>query len=115
MELKRKWQKIDTDISLPTKTHSKNGNGGLKPWVNADIILDLPSIEAGETYNGNLPVYNHTANNLSRSQQKKKGYLLLEKAEEVEMLLPDELVLKCHKNSNGHSDVYGILELMSLQ
>ena len=86
-------KKIDTDISLPTKTHSKNGNGGLKPWVNADIILDLPSIEAGETYNGNLPVYNHTANNLSEVN-KKKGYLLLEKAEEVEMLLPDELVFE---------------------
>lgn len=100
-------KKLNVDVSLPSKTHSKNGEKGLEPWINADVILDLPSIGAGETYDGNLPVYNHTANNLSEIN--KKRITIIRKGGGSRDALPDELVLKCHKNSSGHSDVYGIL------
>lgn len=102
-EMKQKNKKL----SLPVPTHSKMGED-LPIWVNADIILGLPEIKAGEEYKGNS-IYNHIANNLSDTNIERIIYVRNNGGSRKS--LPDNLSLSCHKNTSGHGDVYGILDI----
>ena len=94
------------DLELPTATHAKN-NKELLPWINADIILDLPAIKAGEEYKG-VGIYNHVSNNLSDLNITRIEHIRKNGGSRIS--LPEHLILECHKRSNGHKDVYGILD-----
>ncbi|MGT2866083.1 DNA cytosine methyltransferase [Streptococcus fryi] len=95
-------------IDLPKRTHSKNGDGDLKKWLNADIIMDLPRIEGGEEYIGN-GVYNHVANKLSEVNIERIRYIRNNGGSRNS--LPENMQLKCHIGKSGHGDVYGILDI----
>lgn len=104
------FEKLDLEsVSLPKKTHSKSGNDELLPWRNASVILDLPPINAGESYSGNKEIYNHVANGLSEINIQR--IRVIREGGGSRNALPDELVLKCHRDKKGHSDVYGILDI----
>lgn len=94
-------------VRLPEATHSKDGERGLSKWVNADIIMDLPPISAGEEFVGKN-VYNHIANNLSELNLTRIKYIRHHGGSRNS--LPEELQLRCHIGKKGHGDVYGILD-----
>lgn len=100
--------KLD-EFTLPTRTHSKEGGNGLSKWKNADVILDLPPIKAGESYEGEKEIYNHVANGLSETNISR--IQLIREGGGSRNALPDHLILNCHRNTKGHSDVYGILDI----
>ncbi|EOW1951722.1 DNA cytosine methyltransferase [Enterococcus faecalis] len=106
-DIKGKLKNEGIEISLPDPTHDKNGDG-LPEWINADIILDLPSIEAGTEYEGDN-IYNHVSNGLSEINIQRMKYIRSNGGNRNS--LPDNLSLKCHKKTKGHSDVYGILNI----
>lgn len=95
------------DLELPTPTHAKN-NSELLPWINAGVILDLPAIEAGEEYKGD-GIYNHVSNKLSELNITRIEHIRKNGGSRTS--LPEHLTLECHKRSNGHKDVYGILDV----
>jgi len=86
---------------IPKPTHGNKPN--LKPYSTVrETIAKYPAISAGETHK---TVVNHRCANLSK--------LLLERIKATphnggsRTDWPDNLVLKCHKSFNGHTDVYG--------
>lgn len=86
-------------IELPPPTH---GPGRESPYVTVrDTIADLPPIAAGETH---LDVLNHRAAGLSERNLQRIG-VTPEGGSHREW--QDSLKLPCHKNTDGHSDVYG--------
>ena len=100
-----KKENIDRNfkIQLPPKTHSKEGKGHTKMWVTAEVIMDLPEIKCGEEFVGE-GVYNHVSNKLSEDNVKRIRYI--RKNGGSRSSLPEELILNCHKNNRGHTDVY---------
>ena len=105
-----KKDKVDKsfEIDLPKKTHSKDGKENTKKWVTAEIIMDLPKIKSGEEYLGE-GIYNHTANGLTDVNIKRIRYI--RKNGGNRSILPEDLILNCHRKSKGHNDVYGILDV----
>ena len=105
-----KRENIDRNfkIQLPPKTHSKEGKGHTKMWVTAEVIMDLPEIKCGEEFVGE-GVYNHVSNKLSEDNVKRIRYI--RKNGGSRSALPEELILNCHKNNRGHTDVYGIIDI----
>lgn len=100
---------FDLKIELPSKTHSKNGNK-LPKWINSSIIMDLPSINAGESYiDPNNKIFNHIANGLS--ELNKKRIIYIRKHGGSRDCLPPSLTKNWHRNLNLHKDVYGILDI----
>lgn len=97
------------NVNLPVKTHSYNGSEGLPLWKKADVILGLPNLEAGEEYQGDELVYNHVSNGLSEKNMQRIS--IIRNGSGSRDSLPEELILDCHKNKVGHSDVYGILDI----
>ena len=95
-------------LDLPSKTHSNIPELNLLPWINADIIMDLPPIECGEEYIGE-GIYNHVANKLSNVNIERIIHIRNNGGSRAS--LPESLELDCHKNRSGHSDVYGILDI----
>ena len=95
-------------LDLPSKTHSNIPDLKLLPWINADIIMDLPPIEGGEEYFGE-GIYNHVANKLSNVNIERIIHIRNNGGNRTS--LPEALELNCHKNRSGHSDVYGILDI----
>lgn len=101
---------------LPKATHSKSGTGGLLPWKTVrEAIGDLPSIKAGEFYQGDANIHNHKCASLSDTNLKRIREI--RKHGGTRTGLPDDLVLECHKKKdvngnvfNGHKDVYGIMD-----
>ena len=98
-------KKKSLELGLPQETHSQDGTQ-LTPWVNVDIILDLPKINAGEEYIGS-DISNHLCNNLSDTNIIRIKHIRANGGSRES--LPEELVLECHKRSSGHKDVYGVL------
>lgn len=95
------------DFVLPWPTHSKDGQNGLLPWVTVDeAFKGLPSIQAGDRYSDSK-IKNHYCANLSDKNIKRMN--IIRKNGGSRTSLPDDLVLKCHKNFSGHADVYGIM------
>ncbi|EGD38271.1 DNA cytosine methyltransferase [Streptococcus sanguinis] len=95
-------------LNLPPKTHSNIPELNLLPWVNADVIMDLPPINGGEEFIGE-GIYNHVANKLSDLNIERIIHIRNNGGNRSS--LPESLVLNCHKNISGHKDVYGILDI----
>lgn len=104
-DILKNMEEKSIELELPRATHSQSDTT-LIPWVKADIILDLPEIKAGEEYVGNN-IYNHVCNKLSDTNITRIRHI--RKNGGSRDSLPDNLVLDCHKRSNGHKDVYGVL------
>lgn len=87
-------------ISLPLPTHGVDDVPYKNVW---ECISDLPSIKAGESH---PEIPNHRAAglmeiNLRRLRATPEGGGRKD--------WPDELILDCHRDFNGHADVYGRL------
>lgn len=95
-------------IKLPETTHSKEGEEYKKKWVTAEVIMDLPEIKCGEEFVGK-GVYNHVSNRLSEDNIKRIRHIRNNGGNRS--ALPEELILNCHKNNKGHTDVYGIVDI----
>lgn len=96
------------EVCLPAKTHSENGQKGLKKWISVwDVISDLPPIKAGEHFNTKT-IKNHSCANLSDINIKRMQVIRANGGSRD--ALPEFLKLKCHKNYSGHKDVYGIID-----
>lgn len=103
-------------LTLPKPTHDRSARNGLLPWKTVkQAIGDLPPIKAGETYSGNLKIYNHKCKRLSEINLKR--IRLIRQNGGSRFGLPDELVLECHKKKDaegkiftGRRDVYGIMD-----
>jgi DNA (cytosine-5)-methyltransferase 1 len=90
---------LGTEPSLPEKTHGTEAS----PFVTVrEAIRGYPFIGAGEQ---SIAVPNHRAAQISATNLKR---LALTPADGGGRLnWPDELVLDCHREYEGHSDVYG--------
>lgn len=87
-------------VMLPKATHGPN----LLPYSTVrDWIEDLPSLAAGSV---SATDPDHCAMNLSEINLRRISHTLEGGGREN---WPAELVLECHKNYSGHSDVYGRL------
>ncbi|HEK1767535.1 TPA: DNA cytosine methyltransferase [Pseudomonas putida] len=87
-------------VTIPKATHGVD----LLPYSTVrDWIEDLPTLAAGEV---NTTDPDHCAMNLSEINLRRIGYTLEGGGREN---WPKELLLDCHKNYSGHSDVYGRL------
>lgn len=96
------------EMTLPIPTHSKSGDNGKKKWVTVkEAFKGLPSIRAGERYDKGK-IKNHHCANLSSLNQSRMEYIRAHGGSRT--VLPDDLVLKCHKSYTGHRDVYGIMD-----
>lgn len=103
------------EFALPEATHAKIPKDGLLPWRTVrEAIGDLPPIKQGESYSGELQIYNHKCAAL-RDETIKRMQMIRENGGSRSSL-PPEMVLECHKKKNkdgkmfaGHGDVYGIM------
>ncbi|WP_081002114.1 DNA cytosine methyltransferase [Pseudomonas protegens] len=88
------------EIAIPDATHGANLNpySTVKEWIS-----DLPPLDAGQV-DPNDP--DHSAMNLSELNRRRIEWTLEGGGRES---WPEELLLECHKNYSGHSDVYGRL------
>lgn len=94
---------------LPQPTHSQTKKKGYKRWITVgDSILDLPAINAGETYE-NTGIKNHRARRLSQTN--------IERLQEIrdnggdKSTISENLKLECHKKKNvSYTDTYGIID-----
>jgi DNA (cytosine-5)-methyltransferase 1 len=92
---------------LPRATHGAPESdevlcGKLKPWRTVrDAIADLPSLNSGEV---NILDEYHAARNQEAIVLERLKYI---GEGESHRNLPRRLRLECHKNHNGHPDVYG--------
>lgn len=103
-------QKHDIEVQLPMKTHSQSGQDGLKKWINASVILGLPKIDAGESYEDPKgKILNHVACGLS--DLNKQRIRFIRKHGGNRDSLPQELTKNWKRNLSGHTDVYGILDI----
>jgi DNA (cytosine-5)-methyltransferase 1 len=89
-------------ITFPEETH---GMDKKPPKTVGDTIKKYPRITAGSCYK---KIPNHISKNLSpKNMQRIK---LIPKNGGSRSSLPKNLVLDCHKNYSGHSDVYGRMD-----
>lgn len=86
-------------IKLPAPTH---GPGRKEYHTVREAISNYPAISAGEK---NLKIPNHECRKLSSINLERMRYIKKDGGSRAN--LPARLVLKCHKNHNGHTDVYG--------
>jgi DNA (cytosine-5)-methyltransferase 1 len=92
-----------TGFDLPKKTHSSINDDQLKPWKTAEVIRDLPPINAGEksTLQG---LTNHIACKMSELNLKRIRYI------HENGYLPDNLRPPCHKKAGiNYTDVYNVM------
>lgn len=107
--IRKDIKKNNLKIELPQPTHSKYGDvKGTSKWVNASVILGLPSLKAGEEYKSN-GIYNHFSNGISDLNIKRMIYIRNHGGSISS--LPSSLQLNSHKNFSGYGDVYGILDM----
>ncbi|EPC8190001.1 DNA cytosine methyltransferase [Yersinia enterocolitica] len=91
---------LHSQIHLPERTH----NGEDIPFATVrDWIGNIPPIEAGESH---PTLRDHVSAKLSALNLKRIKATPEGKGREF---WPKELLLECHKNHSGHSDVYGRL------
>lgn len=95
-------------FGLPQATHSENGENGLLPWVSVtEAFAGLPHIVAGQRYSDDI-IKNHYCANLSETNIARMIAIRANGGSRTG--LPDNLVLKCHREFGGHTDVYGIMD-----
>jgi DNA (cytosine-5)-methyltransferase 1 len=93
------------EITFPPATHGdpSKQNSKLLPWKTVrETISDLPKINAGETYKTDK--YHHSA---SLAEINFKRIKNTPHDGGSRSSWPEELILECHRNKKGHSDVYG--------
>lgn len=90
----------DFYVALPSPTH---GVGNTPYSTVKDWIANLPKIEAGEKHNS---IPDHEAARLSELNLRRIKCTPEGGSREF---WPDELILECHRNHKGHTDVYGRL------
>lgn len=107
------WMDKGLEIKLPKQTHiarSKKRKGdGLRVWKNAEVILGLPALQAGAVCQEE-GVYNHVSNSMVDINVQRIQYIRQHGGSRT--CLPSHLALSCHENGNGHTDVYGIMDMM---
>ncbi len=112
-DIHKKMVEKGIDIELPKQTNInpsiEENPLGLPLWRTTQDVFNLPELKAGEKYEG-PGVYNHFANGLSDVNRKKIRYIRAHGGSRS--CLPEHMVLKCHKDKNGHGDVYGIIDLL---
>lgn len=87
----------------PTHINPDKANNTLHSWETVkDAISDLPPIKAGEKHISD-PL--HVSANLAEINLKRLMHTPKDGGDR--RAWPEELVLECHKNNNGHMDVYG--------
>ncbi len=91
-----------TEPRLPGRSHSELGDGKLKPFVTVREAIDhLPPLASGE----------HDADDAFHRARVHSDLALRRLAHVPEgggrADLPEHLVLECHKNHDGHYDIYG--------
>lgn len=104
------------EFALPEATHAKIPKDGLLPWRTVrEAIGDLPPIKQGESYSGELQIYNHKCAALRDETIKRMQ--MIRKNGGSRSGLPPEMALECHKKKSkdgkmfaGHGDVYGIMD-----
>lgn len=98
---------IETVNLLPVPTHSKQKKKGYKKWVTVEkAILDLPALEAGESY-GEGTIKNHATRNLSQTN--------IDRLQEIRLLGGNrELFLKNYNWNAIKKKMYFIQILMGL-
>jgi DNA (cytosine-5)-methyltransferase 1 len=90
-------------LSFPKRTHGP----GLLPYVTvSDCISDLPPICHGETH---TRIANHQARRLDAVNLRRIRSVRHDGGSRTDF--PDDLVLDCHKEFQGHMDVYGRMRL----
>lgn len=89
----------DYQIALPEKTH---GEGRLPYRTVRDAIEKYPPLEAGQEH---PYIPNHVCSTISGTNRRRLKSTPLDGGSRTAW--PEELVLDCHKNSSGHTDVYG--------
>ena len=92
-------------ITLPAPTHGPKSKNKSSFITVRETISRYPRISVG-TKHKEIP--NHETRKLS--ELNKKRLRLIRKNGGSRIDLPKNLVLKCHKNYKGHSDVYGRME-----
>lgn len=101
-QTRNRWVVIacrDVEPSLPEQTHGT----GTTPFVTVrDAIRSYPRIRAGEQ---SVVVPNHRAAAISQTNLQRLS--LTPPDGGGRMSWPEELVLECHREYEGHSDVYG--------
>lgn len=103
----KKMNEVGIKLTMPIPTHNKEGNDGKKKWVTVKEAFEgLPEIKAGDRYNDDK-IKNHYCANLSEKNIRRMQIIRENGGSRTS--LPEELVLKCHKVYNGHTDVYGIM------
>lgn len=96
------------EFGLPKPTHSENGANGLHPWVSvAEAFEGLPHIVAGQRYNDDV-IKNHYCANLS--ERNIDRIIAIRANGGSRTGLPENLILPCHREFGGHTDVYGIMD-----
>lgn len=104
----QRMEPLNLTLTLPPPTHSKTGDNNKQKWVTVrEAFAGLPAIKAGERYSDNK-IKNHYCANLSDKNIQRM--LIIRKSGGSRTALPKDLVLKCHTNYSGHTDVYGIME-----
>lgn len=103
----KKMNEAGIKLTMPIPTHNKEGKDGKKKWVTVKEAFEgLPEIKAGDRYNDDK-IKNHYCANLSEKNIRRMQIIRENGGSRTS--LPEDLVLKCHKVYNGHTDVYGIM------
>ncbi len=94
---------------LPQPTHSQVKQRGYKRWLTVgDSIMDLPVINAGESYEEN-GIKNHRARRLSQTNIKRLQEIRDHGGDKTN--ISENLKLECHKKKNvSYTDTYGIMD-----
>lgn len=94
----------DLRIAFPAKTNLDPQKAGeLPPWNTVrEAISDLPPLEAGEKSKKD-PM--HVSASLAEINLTRLQHTPSDGGDRTSW--PDELILDCHRNTNGHKDVYG--------
>lgn len=94
---------------LPQPTHSQVKQRGYKRWLTVgDSIMDLPVINAGESYEES-GIKNHRARRLSQTNIKRLQEIRDHGGDKTN--ISENLKLECHKKKNvSYTDTYGIMD-----
>lgn len=93
------------NLKFPHQTHCnpESDNTHLPQWTTVwDKIGNLPAVKAGQTHKNDML---HTAANLSDLNLRRMK--ITPKDGGSRNSWPEELILECHKKTNGFTDIYG--------
>src|SRR3989338_1233730 len=89
-------------VTIPYPTHGTHKKATLRYITVQDAIKRFPVIRAGSRHK---KIVNHETRDLSDLNKKRLRYIKKNGGSRTD--LPGRLALKCHKDHEGHTDVYG--------